>query len=164
MAEQEDKTEVATEPLDRPGRDELGLTLSTRQILRIMMEYGRIAIAAGKTGQSTHLAEIAANPTMTLEILNLLVLAHGVGRKIGKPTDVTSYLRRHEDEDLETLETLKREFAGEYKNKTTAVDLIESLLKMKLDGGGPCEVCGETKCQSCGQCHDCAKRKDHPLN
>lgn len=137
---------------DQPSsRDEKGLTLSGRTMLRILMEFGKALTASRKLGEDKGF-ELFQNPSILLEVRSLLWLAAEMAKRIGSVKDVEAYLSAHADEDEKTV-------LDGMKNMGLA--LVEEIL---TQGGIPkCTRCGQMVCPICRECHDCDKSKTHDL-
>lgn len=160
-------TATETSPSDAPvekksARDEKGLTLGGRTMLRIYLEFGRISTAAARLGERIPLEEILVQRTMMVEVLDLLMLASGMGQKLGSVEDVRRYLEQHRDEDDKSMSELRKGLHEKHGAKLAP--LLGQVVDQMLARGDPCEVCGQKKCVSCHECHACAERKGSPLN
>lgn len=136
------------------NRDEKGLTLSGRVMLRLMFALGDNLQATRKLGEQVHWYELVNDPKVILEIRTLLWMASSMARRIGGHDEVLAYIRAHEDADEKAvLDGMKEDSAQ-----------LVTLLKA---GGIPsCSKCGKTVCPLCGECHGCdesAKDKPHDI-
>jgi len=128
------------------GRDEKGLTLSGRVILRILMEFGKTVAAAKQLGDDRDY-ELLQTPTVLLEIRSLLWIATEMAKRIGSLDAVDAYLQLHSEEDEKAI----REGMAQ-----TGRALMEEVLSQ---GGIPkCEKCGRIVCPICRECHICGEK------
>jgi hypothetical protein len=132
-----------------PGRDEKGLTISGRTMLRILLEFARLLAASRKVGNKLTY-EVLQTPTILVEIRALLWIASGMAKRLGSREEIEAYLAKHTEED----ERIIRVGASEVE-KT----LMEEAL---IHGGVPkCPKCHEFTCPMCKECHSCEKRESH---
>lgn len=133
------------------NRDEKGLTISGRTMLRILVEFSKTLAASRKLGEDKGL-ELLQNPAILLEIRSLLWIASQMASRIGGSKEVESYLSAHAEEDEKTVLDGMTE---------TGRELLEDLL---AQGGIPkCASCGHLVCPICRECHDCSKNRHHDL-
>lgn len=150
-------------------RDEKGLTLGSRLMLRAMMEHQRIFRAASLLRSDTSLANVLTQETMMDVVDDLLFFARQVGEKIGNVPDVKAYLLAHEEEDTETLRSLReddnKKMQEEYAKRTVSMGtgVLGALVASARATSATCDVCGQPKCPGCGGCHHDHKKAE-PLN
>ena len=133
-------------------RDEQGLTLSGRTIIRLALESNRIFGALDEINEAKSLRRIAENPFALVILRRLLWLGVQMIDRIGSEK-VEAYVKSHEKADNEAVEAEIKEFG-------------EGLLS-KLFPKSKCERCGNQKClahQTCHHCEDSKETKDHGLN
>lgn len=167
--EQQPSTEAETTESFKK-RDEKGLTLGSRLMLRAMMEHQRILRSASLLRSDTSLTNVLTQETMMDVIDDLLFFARQVGEKAGTVSEVKAYLLAHEEEDTETLRALReednRKLHEEYAKRAVGAGTgILGVLaaSARQSPSAACDVCGEPKCPSCGGCHHDHK-KSEPLN
>jgi hypothetical protein len=137
------------------NRDEKGLTLSGRVMLRLMFAIGANLMATRKLGEQTHWDQMVNDPKVLLEIRTLLWMASRMAERIGNFDEVLTYINSHESEDEQAILDGMKEDSRK---------IIESLLKA---GGVPsCPKCNKTVCPVCRECHDCdesANKRPHDI-
>ena len=132
------------------GRDEKGLTISGRTMLRILIEFGKTVAAAKQLGDDRNY-ELLQTPAVLLEIRSLLWVASEMAKRIGNLDTVDAYLKAHSEEDEKSI----RDGMAQ-----TGRALMEEML---AQGGIPkCEKCDRIVCPICRECHICGdKGKPH---
>ena len=131
------------------GKDEKGLTLSGRTILRIMIEFNKVLSASRQIGDNKGF-ELIQTPTVLLELKSLLWIAQEMAKRIGDVQTVETYLKAHFDEDRKVVREGLRESGKE---------LVDELLAMA--GIPKCQTCGHLVCPICNVCHNCDRDKSH---
>lgn len=138
-------------------RDEKGLTLSGRALIRLVTEFVRVERAYNKLSTETSLSEIISQPTVAVRVGDLLILAREMAERIGSEEEIAAYLREHEAED----DAWFRE-QSEQKQTQTVEQQKHALLneiEKALMNGPPCAACGKPTCVACDQCHHCAVQR-----
>lgn len=133
----------------KPGRDEKGLTISGRTMLRLLMEFGKALLASRKLGNQAGY-ELLQSPTILLEIRALLWIASQMAKRIGSKEEVESYLETHREEDEKAI-------------LDGMIEASRALLDDVLAHGGlkKCPSCSDLICPICQKCHKCTEGKDH---
>lgn len=131
------------------GRDEKGLTISGRTMLRLLMEFGKTLLASRKLGNKPGY-ELLQSPTILLEIRALLWIASQMAKRVGSREEVEAYLKRHSEADEKTIIDGMAE-AG------------KAILEDVLAHGGlkKCPSCDDMICPICQECHKCTKSTTH---
>jgi hypothetical protein len=137
---------------DQPsGRDEKGLTISGRTMLRLLTEFGKVLAASRKLGDKSGY-ELLQTPTITLEIRSLLWIAMQMAKRIGSNEEVEAYLKKHSEADEKVI------FDG--MSETGKAILEEAM----AHGGVPkCTSCGKVVCPICKECHSCTNNLGHDM-
>ncbi len=163
------ETEAAPEPFKK--RDEKGLTLGMRLMLRAAVEQQRILRSASLLRSDTSLANILAQETMMDVLDDLLFFATQMGEKLGDVSVVKAHLAVHEEDDekqlIEIREANHRKKQEEYAKRSGAGGLLSALVAARAASGSPgaCDVCGRPLCADCGHCHHHdGDKKPEPLN
>lgn len=131
------------------GKDEKGLTLSGRTMLRIMVEFNKVLSASREIGDK-HGFELIQTPTVLVEIRSLLWIAHEMAKRLGGPSVVDPYLQAHAEEDKRAVRDGMKE---------TGKELIDEMLAMA--GIPKCPKCDHLICPICRECHTCEKDETH---
>jgi hypothetical protein len=141
-------------------RDEKGLTLGSRLVLRLMIEYNRVMDAAHAVNGDTSMHNVFVQETMIDIIADVIFYGSCIGERLGSVSEVKAYNARHEDEDTEMLDKLREELRAKVReqarqNQTSFLKAVTESIEKK------CGVCGAVLCNQCGACHH-----DHgkPLN
>jgi hypothetical protein len=156
---EEKKTEAPTE--DKPDaakvRDEKGLTVGNRLLLRAVLEERRIVMAAGRMSGDTSLYNSLTQDTLVDCLDDLLFYARLMGKRLGHPDELAEHLRKSEKADLAELRRMRDEI-----QETRQVERAEFMMGVAplgtFTGGSAqqanCDVCGKPTCPSCGGCHE----------
>jgi len=146
-------TEEAKMP--KTGRDEKGLTMGHRAMLRLLMVYNQVGSAASKIGDCTDIGYLLGTPMVASAVQDLLVFSTEVAKKIGTPEELAAYLNDHASEDNAFFEKQRKTHYD--ANKRSVAEKLHDLVD-----GPPCEVCGETTCKVCDSCHSCGTHDSQP--
>lgn len=128
----------------KAARDEKGLTMGHRAMLRLLMVYNQAGSSAAKIGDCTDIGYLLGTPMVASAVQDLLVFSTEVAKKIGTPEQLAAYLNSHALEDNAFFEKQRK------THYDTACD------------GPPCEVCRELTCKVCSSCHSCDARDSQP--
>lgn len=133
------------------GRDEKGLTISGRTMLRLLMEFGNVLAASRKLGEKAGY-ELLQTPTILLEIRSILWIATQMAKRVGSREEIEAYLSKHSEADEKAM------FDG-------MAEAGKAMLEEVLAHGGipKCTSCGQIVCPICKECHSCTKNQDHDL-
>lgn len=133
-------------------RDDKGLTLGSRTMLRLYLEFTRTERAMNRTGDRPEgMGDVVRNPNVVAAIGDLLVVASEMGKKIGTEREVAAYLLEHEEEDNQWF----NDNAPDEPEPPFVTHIKEMLMS-----GAPCPKCGEPTCRACKECHQCDKPKE----
>ena len=133
------------------SRDEKGLTLSGRTILRLLLQFSKLLAASNKLGGKAGY-ELLQSPLVLVELRSLLWIATEMGKRIGSIAEVEAYLNGHNETDETTLiEGMKQ----------SGRELLEEVLEHS--GLPKCTSCGKLMCPICRECHECSTDKNHKL-
>jgi hypothetical protein len=141
--------------LEKSKRDEKGLTLGHRVLLRIVVEFNRALNATMRIGDPPNLREVMDNPIILDRVFQAVTFGLMLGKKLGTFKEVEEYLRKYDDEDSQFL---REEQSSTIQSmlETTATNLAHDILMQGTD----CETCGEKTCLSCKTCHSCEQKKE----
>ena len=129
------------------NRDEHGLTLSGRAILRLLIEVEETTDALRDLGAPSGLSESIRNPKVIRHLKTLIWLAVKMVEKIDKGKDpIVAYLKSHEKEDAKTIDD---------DIKETVPRILKDILKDVMK----CEKCGDSMCVTHRVCHHCDDQK-----
>lgn len=155
--EDEDKIDppaaaAAEKPDATRVRDEKGLTVGNRLLLRAVLEERRIVMAAGRMGGDTSFYNSLEQDTLVDLLDDLMFYARLMGERLGAPDELIEHLRKSEKADLEELRRLRDETHDKI-NQTR--DELTQMRDRLISGMRPatCDLCGKPMCPSCGSCH-----------
>lgn len=134
------------------GRDEKGLTLSGRTMLRLLSEFGRLLSASMKIGNKPGY-EVLQTPTIISEIRTLLWMASEIAKRVGPQEELEAYLAKHAKADEKVV--------LEGMSKAGTAFFEEALA---YGGVSKCTICGKLMCPICQCCHNCEKREEHQVS
>lgn len=134
------------------GRDEKGLTISGRTMLRLLLEFSKALLASRKLGEKPGY-ELLQNPTILLEVRNLLWISSQMSKRIGSSEDVAAYLDKHKEADDKAI------LDGMAEAGRALLDEVISHSGLKR-----CSSCNELVCPICKECHNCNHSKDHEMS
>lgn len=131
------------------GRDEKGLTISGRTMLRLMMKFGKTLLDAQKLGSKAGF-ELLQTPTVLLEVRALIWIASQMAKRIGSREELSSYLKQHEEADEKSI-------------LDGMAEVDKALLDEVIAHGGlkKCTSCDGMVCPICQECHACNKGTTH---
>lgn len=138
-------------------RDEQGLTMGHRSMLRLLVVFNQTGQAAAKIDDSTDIGYILGTPMVASAIQDILVFATALGEKIGQPEKIAAYLNNHALEDNAFFEKQRAEHYAAMQAAKHAEMLKE--MKAVLDGP-PCDECENPTCNICKSCHVCSDDDD----
>lgn len=139
------------------GRDEKGLTLSGRALLRLFVEFKRTERFLNRMNVDTNIPEMISESAVAVRVADLLVLAKEMSKRIGSDEEMETYLRSREDEDDDWF---RKNTAEERKQVTKKQQhALVAEIEEALLSGPPCAVCHKPKCVACDECHHCANKK-----
>jgi hypothetical protein len=136
----------------KKGRDEKGLTLGHRSMLRLLVVFNQTGTAAAKVDDTTDIGYLLGTPLVASAVQDLLVFATALGEKIGSPEKIAAYLNMHAAEDNAFFEKQRADHYAAAKAAKHA-ELLDDL-KAVLDGP-PCDECEQPTCNVCKGCHSC---------
>lgn len=148
-------------------RDEHGLTLSGRLILRITSNFQRYVGAVDNPGKEA-IVEFFKQPIVHSDMLDLLFIGTRMAERIGSIYDVTKYLTGHEEQDDKTIETMHEAQDKKLQQKDSDAtehgnhDPLAAFLIKRVEDVGNCQRCGGRNCISCGDCHRCQGQVQKP--
>lgn len=133
---------------NQSGRDEKGLTLSSRTMLRLLVQFTKLLAASNKLGDPGGY-ELLQSPLAVVELRSLLWIATEMGKRIGSISEVEAYLATHAQEDEKVInEGLIQ------SNRSILEEVLENSDLQK------CEKCGSPRCLTCQECHNCESELD----
>jgi len=142
-------------------RDEQGLTMGHRAMLRLLVVFNQTGQAAAKLDDTTDLGYLLGTPLVASAVQDLLVFATALADKIGTPEVIAAYLNLHAAEDNAFFVKQRDEHYAARKAEKHQELMAEFHEMMK---GPPCDDCKAPTCRGCGQCHACQDSTTEPTH